>query len=162
LTCTIGTVSIRSKMSKDHAFGSLPRQAFSGSLLERAAALRDDDAKLAALLRSERAGWQDRIAKVVGRVAEDLISNDEAEVSEVVRRRLFEDLGSDANLKKTARGFAEWCFERRAQLPPEWTQVDTATSERSAREMLRQRFEAWQIWPRLGRPRRDVAGVAES
>jgi hypothetical protein len=132
LTCTIGTVSIRSKMSKDHAFGSLPRQAFSGSLLERAAALRDDDAKLAALLRSERAGWQDRIAKVVGRVAEDLISNDEAEVSEVVRRRLFEDLGS------------------------------TATSERSAREMLRQRFEAWQIWPRLGRPRRDVAGVAES
>jgi len=87
-------------------------------------------------------GWQDRIAKVVGRIAKDLISNDEAEVSEVVRRRLFEDLGSDANLKKTARGFAEWCFERRAQLPPEWTQVDTSTSERSARDMLRQRFEA--------------------
>jgi hypothetical protein len=87
-------------------------------------------------------GWQDRITKVIGRVAKDLIANDEAEVSEVVRRRLFEDLGSDANLKKTARSFADWCFERRAQLPPEWTQVDTATSERSARDMLRQRFEA--------------------
>jgi hypothetical protein len=120
-------------------------------------------------------GWQDRIAKVVGRVAKDLISNDEAEVSEVVRRRLFEDLGPDANLKKTARAFAEWCFERRAQLPPEWTQVDTATSERSARDMLRQRFEAcypfhpatlsvfqrkWQTLPHYQQTRGTLAMLA--
>ena len=43
-------------MTKDPAFGSLPRQAYSGSLLERAAALRGDDAKLAALLKHPRAG----------------------------------------------------------------------------------------------------------
>jgi NAD+ diphosphatase len=56
LTCTVGTASIRRKMSKDNDFGSLPRQAYSGSLLERAAALRGDEAKLAALYSHERAG----------------------------------------------------------------------------------------------------------
>jgi len=120
-------------------------------------------------------GWQDRIAKAVGRVAKDLIANDEAEVSEVVRRRLFEDLGSDANLKKVARAFADWCFERNAQLPPEWTQVDTATSERSARDLLRQRFEAcypfhpatlsvfqrkWQTLPHYQQTRGTLAMLA--
>jgi hypothetical protein len=35
--------------------------------------------------------WQDRITKVVRRVARDLIANDESEISEVIRRRLFED-----------------------------------------------------------------------
>ena len=38
--------------------------------------------------------WQERITKVVRRVARDLIANDEAEIGEVVRRRLFDDLGS--------------------------------------------------------------------
>ena len=33
--------------------------------------------------------WQERITKVVRRVAKDLIANDEAEIGEVVRRRLF-------------------------------------------------------------------------
>ena len=39
--------------------------------------------------------WQERITKVVNRVAQDLIANDESEISEVVRRRLFENLGSE-------------------------------------------------------------------
>ena len=38
--------------------------------------------------------WQERITKVVNRVAQDLIANDESEISEVVRRRLFENLGN--------------------------------------------------------------------
>jgi hypothetical protein len=38
--------------------------------------------------------WQDRITKVVRRVAKDLIANDESEISEVIRRRLFEDVGT--------------------------------------------------------------------
>ena len=119
--------------------------------------------------------WQDRIAKVVGRVAKDLIANDEAEVSEVVRRRLFEDLGSESNLKKVSRVYADWCFERNAQLPPEWTQVDTANSERSARDMLRQRFQAcfpfhpatlsvfqrkWQALPHYQQTRGTLAMLA--
>ncbi|MGC8731603.1 MAG: DUF499 domain-containing protein [Halothiobacillaceae bacterium] len=86
--------------------------------------------------------WQDKITKVVRRVAKDLIANDETEISEVVRRRLFEDLGSERTRKNVARAFADWCFERRAQLPPEWTAVDTATTEAKAREFLLRRFEA--------------------
>jgi hypothetical protein len=86
--------------------------------------------------------WQELITKVVRRVAKDLIANDEAEISEVVRRRLFEDLGGEKLRKNVAREYADWCFERRAQLPPEWTAVDTATTEAKSREYLQTRFEA--------------------
>jgi hypothetical protein len=86
--------------------------------------------------------WQEKITKVVRRVAKDLIANDEAEISEVVRRRLFEDLGGEKLRRNVAREYADWCFDRRAQLPPEWTAVDTAATEAKAREYLQGRFEA--------------------
>ncbi|MDA8325934.1 MAG: DUF499 domain-containing protein, partial [Nitrospiraceae bacterium] len=86
--------------------------------------------------------WQEIITKEVGRVAKQLIANDEAEISEVVCRRLFEDLGSERTRKAVSRTYADWCFERRAELPPEWTAVDTATTETKSREFLRARFEA--------------------
>ena len=86
--------------------------------------------------------WQEKITKIVRRVAKDLIANDEAEIGEVVRRRLFEDLGDERTRRRVANAFAEWCFERRAQLPPEWTAVDTATTETRARAFLQGRFEA--------------------
>lgn len=85
--------------------------------------------------------WQERITKVVRRVAKELIANDETEISEVIRRRLFEDLGSEKVRKNVAKAFADWCFERRAQLPPEWTAVDTAATEAKSREFLQKRFE---------------------
>ena len=85
--------------------------------------------------------WQDKITKVVRRVAKDLIANDETEISEVVRRRLFEDIGSDRIRKNVSKEYADWCFERRAQLPAEWTAVDSAATEAKAREYLRSRFE---------------------
>jgi hypothetical protein len=86
--------------------------------------------------------WQEKITKVVRRVAKDLISNDESEISEVVRRRLFEDLGNEKIRRNVAKTYADWCFERRAQLPPEWTAVDIAVTEMKARDFLRNRFEA--------------------
>ena len=86
--------------------------------------------------------WQNRITKVVRRVARDLLANDETEVSEVVRRRLFDDVGQDRFRRKVSRVYADWCFERRAQLPPQWTLVDSAATEAKAREHLRARFEA--------------------
>ncbi len=86
--------------------------------------------------------WQERITKVVRRVAQDLIANDESEISEVVRRRLFEDLGPSRVRKKVSKTYADWCFERTARLPPEWLAVDTATTETKARDFLRGRFEA--------------------
>lgn len=84
--------------------------------------------------------WQEKITKVVRRVAKDLIANDETEISDVVRRRLFEDLGSEKVRENVARAYADWCFERRAQLPSEWTAVDTASSETKAKEFLKKRF----------------------
>ena len=84
--------------------------------------------------------WQDRITKVVRRVARDLIANDEAEIGEVVRRRLFEDLGQERARRKVARTYADWCFERTARLPTEWTAVDTPAGTK-ARDFLRGRFE---------------------
>jgi Protein of unknown function (DUF499) len=86
--------------------------------------------------------WQDRITKVVRRVARDLIANDETEISEVVRRRLFEELGDERVRKRVAKAYADWCFERTARLPSEWMAVDTATTEAKARDFLRGRFEA--------------------
>ncbi len=120
--------------------------------------------------------WQDRISKVVRRVAKDLIVNDEAEIGEVVRRRLFEDLGSERVRKNAARAFGDWCFERRAQLPPEWTAVDSAATESKAREFLQRRFEAcypfhpatlsvfqrkWQALPQYQQTRGTLAMLAQ-
>lgn len=86
--------------------------------------------------------WQQKITKVVKRVATDLIANDESEISRVVCRRLFEELPGERAIRNVAKAYADWCFERRAQLPPEWTAVDTALTEAGARDLLRQRFEA--------------------
>jgi hypothetical protein len=120
--------------------------------------------------------WQDRISKVVRRVAKDLIANDETEISEVIRRRLFQDLGSEKVRRNVATAFADWCFERRAQLPPEWTAVDTAATETKAREFLRSRFEAcypfhpatlsvfqrkWQALPQYQQTRGTLAMLAQ-
>ena len=86
--------------------------------------------------------WQGRITKVVNRVSRDIIANEESEISEVVRRRLFEDLGAERVRQRVAKAYADWCFERSARLPAEWTSVDTATSESKGRDFLRGRFEA--------------------
>ncbi len=91
--------------------------------------------------------WQDRIVKVIGAVAKPLLVNDEAEISEVIRRRLFENLGPEKTQKLVARAYADWCFERRTQLPPEWTAVDTSATEKKAKEFLQARFEAcYPFW----------------
>jgi len=120
--------------------------------------------------------WQDKITKVVRRVAKDLIANDEAEISEVIRRRLFEDAGSDRIRRKVSKAYADWCFERRAELPPEWTAVDSATTENKARQFLRGRFEAcypfhpatlsvfqrkWQALPQYQQTRGTLAMLAQ-
>jgi len=84
--------------------------------------------------------WQERITKVVKRVAKDLIANDEGEIGEVVRRRLFDSLGDARTVKKVCKTYADWCFARRAELPPEW--LAAGDREKKAREFLRARFDA--------------------
>jgi hypothetical protein len=120
--------------------------------------------------------WQEKITRVVRRVAKDLIANDESEISEVVRRRLFENIGPEKVRQKIAKSFADCCFERRAQLPPEWTAVDSALTEGKAREYVRQRFEVcypfhpatlsvfqrkWQSLPQYQQTRGTLAMLAQ-
>ena len=88
-------------MTKDPAFGSLPRQAYSGSLLERAAALRGDDAKLAALLEHPRAGvyvvgGESIVLKAQGAAPDPLFSPDEARTLGAARETVFLGLLHDA------------------------------------------------------------------
>jgi hypothetical protein len=120
--------------------------------------------------------WQEKIVRVIGAVAKPLLVNNEAEIGEVIRRRLFENLGSERIRKNVAKEFADWCFERRAQLPPEWTAVDTATTEAKARDYLRSRFEScypfhpatlsvfqrkWQALPQYQQTRGTLAMLAQ-
>jgi NAD+ diphosphatase len=88
-------------MTKDPAFGSLPRQAYSGSLLERAAALRGDEVKLAAFLTHPRAGvyvvgGESIVLKAQGAAPDPLFSPDEARVLGVARETVFLGLLHDA------------------------------------------------------------------
>lgn len=120
--------------------------------------------------------WQEKIQKIMGAVAKPLIVADEAEVAEVVRRRLFEDIAEPKARVKASKAYADWCFERRAQLPTEWTSVDTATTEAKAREYLQSRFEAcfpfhpatisvfqrkWQSLPQYQQTRGTLAMFAQ-
>ncbi len=123
--------------------------------------------------------WQAKVTKVVKRVAKDLIVNDEGEIAEVVRRRLFEGVDKpevQKNAKAVAKSYADWCFDKRAQLPPEWTAVDTATTDAKAKDFLRRRFEAcypfhpatlsvfqrkWQTLPQYQQTRGTLAMLAQ-
>jgi NAD+ diphosphatase len=88
-------------MTKDPAFGSLPRQAYSGSLLERAAALRGDEGKLAAFLKHPRAGvyvvgGESIVLKAQGAAPDPLFSPDEARALGAARDTVFLGLLHDA------------------------------------------------------------------
>jgi len=86
--------------------------------------------------------WQEKITKVVKRVAKDLIANDEGEIGEVVRRRLFDSIGDERTRNRVSKTYADWCFEHRNELPSEWTAMDSANKEKKARDFLRERFAA--------------------
>ena len=120
--------------------------------------------------------WQGRITKLVKRVAQDLMANDESDISEVVRRRLFSDLGDRKVRRKVAKAYAQWCFERSARLPPEWLAADAAAGSARAREVLTRRFEAcypfhpatlsvfrrkWQTLPQFQQTRGALAMLAQ-
>jgi hypothetical protein len=122
------------------------------------------------------AEWQEKITKLVGAVAQQLIANDEAEISEVVRRRLFEDIGKETVRKSVAKAYADWCFERSAQLPAEWTALGSSMTEAGAKESLRKTFDncypfhpatltvfqrKWQSLPQFQQTRGTLAMLAQ-
>jgi NAD+ diphosphatase len=101
LTSIIGAGSIRRKMSKEQDLSPLPRQAYSGSLLERAATLRGDAAKVAALLAHARAGvyvvgGETIVLKTNGGALDPLFTPDEARALGTARETVFLGLADDA------------------------------------------------------------------
>ena len=122
--------------------------------------------------------WQEKITKVVRRVARELIANDEGEIAEVIRRRLFEDFDPKAKtrIREAAHAYASWCYERRNQLPPEWTAIDSASTDEKALEHLQRRFEScypfhpatlsvfqrkWQTLPQYQQTRGTLSMLAQ-
>ena len=78
--------------------------------------------------------WQEKLTRIVGRVGKDLVANDASEVSEIVRRRLFEETGRESMRRAVARQYAGWVFNRRNRVPPEWGQL--------SEDQIRVQFEA--------------------
>ena len=107
---------------------------------------------------------ENQLVKLVGRVGKDLVANDASEVSEIVRRRLFEDGGRESMKRAVARQFAGWVFSQRDRLPPEWGQL--------SEDQVRAQFEAcypfhpatltvfqrkWQALPQFQQTRTTLA-----
>lgn len=66
-----------------------------------------------------------RLSKVTTRVAEPYVLAKDLEIPEIVRRRLFDDAGSAAEIATTARAYARWLIDHRDQVPT-WFPVDRA------------------------------------
>lgn len=77
--------------------------------------------------------WQTKLTKVVGRVGRPLLAVDPEEISEIIRRRLFEDPGRKSMQQAVARQYAQWVFERRDRLPSEFANFPE--------EVIRKQFE---------------------
>jgi predicted AAA+ superfamily ATPase len=77
--------------------------------------------------------WHDRLCKIFRRVMKEVIANEEVEISEIIRRRLFEDLGPEKTRKAIAK---ERQSQRNTQTGASTIDV---TSRRSGRRLtLRQ------------------------
>jgi hypothetical protein len=66
-----------------------------------------------------------RLAKATTRVAEPYLLARDLEIPEIVRRRLFDSVGTPDQIRDTARAYAKWVQEHRDQLPL-WFPLDRA------------------------------------
>lgn len=77
--------------------------------------------------------WTDfrRLSKILTRVAEPYVLAKDLEIPEIIRRRLFDTPGDDAQIRDVAQAYAHWLDEHR-QLLPEWFPVDLAAERFAA------------------------------
>ena len=66
-----------------------------------------------------------RLQKLANRVGKPYILSEGLEIAEIIRRRLFEDLGDEKERKAVAKSFADWIINHRDKLP-KWFPVDNA------------------------------------
>ena len=67
-----------------------------------------------------------RLQKLATRVGKPYVLSEGLEIAEIIRRRLFEDLGDEKERKAVAKTFAEWVVTHRDKLP-KWFPIDNAT-----------------------------------
>lgn len=98
-----------------------------------------------------------RFKKMLDRLGKAVIMSSEDEVSEIIRRRLFEWHGVPDEAKKAATEYADWAVEHKQQIP-QWFPVDSAReafiSSYPFHPMVLSVFERkWQALPRFQQTR---------
>jgi hypothetical protein len=98
-----------------------------------------------------------RLNKALDRLSRPVLLSEGPEIAEIVRRRLFEDVGDPKEIHRTAKAYAEWLRAHRKQIP-EWFPVDQAESLFEAtypfHPTVLSVFERkWQSLPRFQRTR---------
>lgn len=98
-----------------------------------------------------------RIAHATTRVAEPYLLARDLEVPEIVRRRLFDNVGADDEVRRTARSFARWLADHREQVAT-WFPIDRAEEAFAAsypfHPVVLSVFERkWQALPSFQRTR---------
>jgi len=98
-----------------------------------------------------------RFKKLLDRLGKPVVISAEGEVSEIIRRRLFEWYGVPKEAKQTIAEYADWIVDHRPQIP-NWFPIDNAREEFEAtypfHPMALSVFERkWQALPRFQRTR---------
>jgi hypothetical protein len=108
------------------------------------------------MTREDEAEFQ-RLNKALDRLSKPALLSEGTEIAEIVRRRLFEEVGDPEEIRRTARAYAEWLRNHRQQIP-EWFPVDQAealfTATYPFHPTVLSVFERkWQSLPRFQRTR---------
>ncbi|WP_448594946.1 ATP-binding protein [Thermoflexus hugenholtzii] len=98
-----------------------------------------------------------RLNKALDRLSKPALLSEGPEIAEIVRRRLFEEVGDPEEIRRTAQAYAEWLRNHRQQIP-EWFPVDQAEALFAAtypfHPTVLSVFERkWQSLPRFQRTR---------
>lgn len=99
----------------------------------------------------------DRFKKLLDRLGKAVIMSAEHEVSEIIRRRLFEWHGIPLEARRTAAEYASWILDNRQQIP-NWFPIDHAQAEFEAAypfhpSVLSVFERKWQALPRFQQTR---------
>jgi len=98
-----------------------------------------------------------RLQKLTTRVGKPYVLSEGLEIAEIIRKRLFEDLGPEKERKVVAKAYADWAIKHRQKLPT-WFPIDRAGETFEAtypfHPVALSVFERkWQTLPRFQRTR---------
>lgn len=108
------------------------------------------------MTQEDEAAFQ-RLSKLLDRLSKAVLLSEKIEIAEIVRRRLFENVGDPKEIRRTAEAYAQWVHQHRNQLP-EWFPADQAVEFFEAtypfHPVVLSVFERkWQSLPKFQRTR---------